>query len=662
MRVFVASTFEDLENYRAAATRAILTSGNISQDMLLWPAAESPPLDISLSQLRSCGLLILLIAHRYGEPPEGHNVSITELEFNEAVSRKIPVLAFNLDPAQPWLPKYMETDPVKLARLAAFKKAVDKRVTHTEFTTPESLEVAITHALTQFTERARHKSLPRYVQARAIQISRPESLTHSADSIVQIGHAPDGAPLLLSITRHIRVEEDLAAIAARLGKDPHDPVFKDILAQLNQEARTFAATTGIYDSAADGSTGKFYVPSEPLTNQVTPSLFQSMLAPGHPAMSAVTNPNAAYGPTPSPYAATPPAYNTGYAQSQYNPYSSGGPALNEHSQHSGLLYNRPAPTSSGTEPGAAEPKVISLGGMNRFLCVALDSSPTAWSGGWAVYPTGEYKLVIGRPFIEEGLERLPEVNYTIYSLRGPFSTNQPDLFIKKWAELLSSVDDAELWRLSYKITIPRSSIARFTLEVIDEVAGLHERGRIHADIKPSNILISRNGTLLIDDADLSIGDISPTVTPGWSSSEQLLRQPLSAAADIYSLGQLLVFVLAGEALGKEVRYRIPGGQMATTFDDPTVYIDSGNPCAPVDTREDWCRLIERALKTDPGERPTARAMADHMRALLAREDLRGEVDIRLPWGERPALILDANGKPTVGWVITSGGEKTLLGG
>jgi hypothetical protein len=103
-----------------------------------------------------------------------------------------------------------------------------------------------------------------------------------------------------------------------------------------------------------------------------------------------------------------------------------------------------------------------------------------------------------------------------------------------------------------------------------------------------------------------------------------------------------------------VRYRMPGGQVALIFDDPSVYIESGNPYAPVETREDWCRLIERALRTDPNERwPTARSMADEMRTLFQREDMRGEVEIRLPWGDHPSLILDAKGQPTAGWVIES---------
>jgi hypothetical protein len=667
VEIFVASTYEDLVSYRAAATRSILTSGNISDDMLFWPAEESPPLDVSIRRVRSCDLLILLLAHRYGKPPEGHDVSITELEFDEAVARQIPVLAFSVEPTYPWPPNYVETDPAARARLEAFTEKVSKRVTHKRFTSPESLELAVTNGLTQFiTLQSRYTALPRYVKSRARQVSRPESLHYRADSLIQVGRAPDTAPLLLSVTRHIRVDDDMAKVAARLGKDLSDPAFKEMLARLSQEARNFSATTGICESVLNGNSGRFYVPHEPITHQVTPSLFQSMLGlrPG-----AVADRDTFHL---SP-AADRPLFSSGSPLAQISassfvpggghaPADLGAPSLDEPS-HKILKLPR-ARDASESKP--AEPKVTSVGGLNRFLCIALDSSPAAWSGGWAVYPSGKRKFVIGRPFIEEGLEGLPGVQYTISGGTGRHSkdvlvSRSPDPFIQEWTRILSSADDAELQQLSHKITIPRSSIALFTLEVIDEVARLHETGRVHGDIKPSNILISRTDTLLIDDADLRIGDISPTVTPGWSPSEQLLRKPLSVAADIFPLGQLLLHVLGAEPLGREVRYRMPGGQIALIFDNPEVYLGSSRPHAPKRTREGWCRLIETALRTEPGERwPTARHMAEEMRALLEKEDLEGAVEIRLPWGERPALVLDEGGQPTAGWVIQTGREKTLL--
>jgi hypothetical protein len=677
MRVFVASTYEDLLNYREAATRSVLTSGNITEDMFYWPATERPPLAASITRLRSSDLMILLMAHRYGTPPPGREASITELEFDEAMALRIPVLAFQVDPTYPWQPNHVETDPGIREKLVKFIQSVKTQVTVRQFTSPESLEVAITNSLVQFTAEARDTRLPHFAQERVHQVSRPESLYYSADSTVEIGHAPDGAPLLISITRKIRIENDLAAIAAQLGKSLQDPSFTQVLADLNQEARSFAAKARIYDSTANGSPGKFYVPDEPLTQQVSPSLFQSMLGTNSAAITTAIPPENYAAPGPPSFSPTVQPYGYPPSQPSYGPPHFAAPAptnLGGNPASNWQDFDHATTNWSGVRARAenpeAEPKVISLGGLNRFLCIALDSSPTTWSGGWAIYPSGRRKFVIGRPFIEEGLERLPGVHWTIRQANKAewhgeltVGSDQPNTFIEKWTELLSGASDARLREVSYKIKIPRSSIARFTLEVIDEIAGLHERGKIHADIKPSNILISRNGPLLIDDADLSIGDISPTITSGWSPSEQLLRKPLSAAADVFALGQLLLRVLAAEPLGREVRYRMPGGQMVFVFDDPTVYIESGNPHVPFETRGEWCRLIERALRTNPDERwPTVRAMAEEMRALLDQGDLTGDAEIMLPWGDRPSLILDAEGRPTAAWIIKSGHEQSLLRG
>ena len=38
MKVFVASTYQDLQDYRAAATRSVLMAGNLSEDMSYWQA------------------------------------------------------------------------------------------------------------------------------------------------------------------------------------------------------------------------------------------------------------------------------------------------------------------------------------------------------------------------------------------------------------------------------------------------------------------------------------------------------------------------------------------------------------------------------------------------------------------------------------------------
>jgi len=623
MRVFVASTFEDLLAYRSAVTRSILAAGELPEDMLHWPAEESPPLIGSLRRLRSSNLLVLLIAHRYGAPPLGQEQSITELEFDQALALNMPILAFRADPAYPWPPNHVETDPERRAKLENFVAKVRNNVTIQLFTSPESLEVSITRALTQFLSMDKSAPPSHYAKARSNELNRPDLLYHSPDATVKIGRAPDGAPLLLSVQRQIRVRNDLANIAQRFRKSLDDPVFKEVYSQLNQEARTFATADGIYRADAGAVLIDTYVSSEPLTKIAAPSLFQSMLGNHSPAGGSQRG-------------------------------QTGRP-----SEARGTIYSG-MPMTAGPAPG-----LTSLGGKNRFLCVALEADQGIWSGGWIPHGPGTLTLALWRPFIEEGLERFKGVRYKIESnvdgrRSSLIETEQPQQFTAKWTELLISASDEQLNRMSSRILVPRSSIVNFVLELVDEVAELHKSEQIHGDIKPSNILASRHGASLIDDVGLHAGDISPTVTPGWSPTEQLLREPLTCAADVFPLGQILLHVLNGEPLGKEVRYRMPDGEMATVFDNPAVYLGPGNRVVPEERKQEWSKLIEKALRSDPKDRwQTAGEMADAIRGLVGEGHALGSVEVLFPWGNQPSLISDGD-VLTAGWIMHSRHDISLF--
>jgi hypothetical protein len=419
-------------------------------------------------------------------------------------------------------------------------------------------------------------------------------------------------PLLLSVRREIPVAEQMAEIIAAVGKTVDDPVYGGMISQLNQAARVYAAASGVHNSSWKGQPVNVYVPHTTLVDLVSPTLVQSML--GHSR------------------GITPDARD-------FLPSGAAGTIR------------------SGLDASEVRPReVVSLGGANRFLCVGLDSSQLTWSGGWT--NSEPRSLALSRPFIEEGLERLSDVQYRINkndNYRSPtilFDTQWPQKWAEAWVDILINSDEYELNGISYEMLVPRSSIIGFILEVIDEVAELHDREQIHGDIKPSNMLINRNGKALIDEVGLSAGEVSPTVTVGWSPYEQLIRQPLSCAADVYPLGQLLNHVIGGQPLGKEVSYLMPGGQKSTVIEDPTIYMsdDGCIPAAPV--RKKWCRLLEKALKTDPRDRwPTARAMSEDLRNLVDRTDVEGHVALKLPWGERPTLIYERQGKVAAGWVI-----------
>ena len=56
-RVFISSTFKDLEVWRQAAFEAIQSLGGVSENMIYWSADDREPSDLSISRVRSSDAL-----------------------------------------------------------------------------------------------------------------------------------------------------------------------------------------------------------------------------------------------------------------------------------------------------------------------------------------------------------------------------------------------------------------------------------------------------------------------------------------------------------------------------------------------------------------------------------------------------------------------------
>lgn len=99
-----------------------------------------------------------------------------------------------------------------------------------------------------------------------------------------------------------------------------------------------------------------------------------------------------------------------------------------------------------------------------------------------------------------------------------------------------------------------------TLDIIKTVAGAlgyaHQRGIIHRDIKPQNILFTESGSPVLSDFGIAKALGSTTTimtasgvslgTPRYMSPEQIKGQQIDSRADIYSLGVLFYEMLTGE--------------------------------------------------------------------------------------------------------------------
>ncbi len=171
----VSSTFEDLSEHRSALIKAIKGHGLTDVAMENDSAKAGVDLiDSSLQMVRDSAAYVGIISHKYGQIPEcpirnPKNLSITELEFDEAQRLDRPILLFIMGDEHPVLLRNVETDAAKREKLSHFRERAKKMTrdshVHRIYATFESLE--------QFRSKAIHAvaNLRRYLdeQPSAIQ-------------------------------------------------------------------------------------------------------------------------------------------------------------------------------------------------------------------------------------------------------------------------------------------------------------------------------------------------------------------------------------------------------------------------------------------------------------------------------------------------------------
>jgi hypothetical protein len=157
LRVYLSSTFDDLEDYRAAAFAALERAGLDVARMEAYTAADTRPLDLCLRDVAASDILIGIYAWRYGyEPPahhgNPHGQSITELEYREAERCKIRRLVFLAHPetkAQ-WPARFVDESTgagAGGAKVDAFRAEVGAELTAGMFRSPNELAVLVLASL-----------------------------------------------------------------------------------------------------------------------------------------------------------------------------------------------------------------------------------------------------------------------------------------------------------------------------------------------------------------------------------------------------------------------------------------------------------------------------------------------------------------------------------
>ncbi len=210
-------------------------------------------------------------------------------------------------------------------------------------------------------------------------------------------------------------------------------------------------------------------------------------------------------------------------------------------------------------------------------------------------------------------------------------------------EYVEGIDLSRLLRLAGPLRV--ADACELVRQAALALAFAHEHQLVHRDVKPSNLLLTRDGTLKLLDLGLvgSFGDHDPPAvkeppsfphgTADYMSPEQWTHfESVDARADIYSLGCTLYKLLTGRPVFPAARHDYAAKMRAHQSTVPTP-VRSHRPEVPLGLQ----KILGRMLAKNPSERyQSAGDVAEHLSAYVDGARL-ASIAARLDGVSRAAL-------------------------
>ncbi|HWO17553.1 MAG TPA: serine/threonine-protein kinase [Kofleriaceae bacterium] len=158
------------------------------------------------------------------------------------------------------------------------------------------------------------------------------------------------------------------------------------------------------------------------------------------------------------------------------------------------------------------------------------------------------------------------------------------------------------------------------------IAEAHRRGIVHADLKPDNVVLPRDGRLRVVDFGLAklagggeAGMVSTVSgTPAYMAPERWRGAPPTCAIDIWAFGVMLHELITG-------RRPIPDAMLARLG-----FVRGPLPLAGLPA-EPWALLVRDCLALEPASRPDAAELVRRLALLQAQYAPRAAAESRCPF-------------------------------
>jgi tetratricopeptide (TPR) repeat protein len=166
---------------------------------------------------------------------------------------------------------------------------------------------------------------------------------------------------------------------------------------------------------------------------------------------------------------------------------------------------------------------------------------------------------------------------------------------------MTLVEGEPLHRCRERFAAPAAAVGVLT-QVLDALQHAHAAGLVHRDVKPANILVRADGSVVLTDFGLAREVSSPTLTAeggflgtlDYAAPEQIQAQKVDARADVWSAAVVLAELLTGRH--PFARATATATLRAILTEEPAG-IGAREPLAA-----DLRAIVLRALEKDPGRR------------------------------------------------------------